>query len=258
MGYSPCHCGIIYRRERRIPFRLTQGSLGPCRARKKVDKHCASNTFFENRKLCIYSHLAIRDNSIEETLCAVNVRTARFFSRVDRVPPNRVSCACERVSSVDLCGSIYRPFVVSTVTCHIHALMTYQEIREMQRFGKLSERNISQLLQMSTICAGWLQSANKDDSGVKDAVDDEIRRKETKAHFDNLVKQTDNLTTQTNKLVGQVVELVGIAAAQKRLAEKLDVQTDRLISLTVWLKGLTIGLLILTLALCIFEALHFC
>lgn len=62
---------------------------------------------------------------------------------------------------------------------------------------------------------------------------------------------------QAGRMEKQVVELVGIAAEQKRLAAKLDVQTDRLISLTVWLRGLTVALLILTLMLCLFETFHF-
>jgi hypothetical protein len=135
--------------------------------------------------------------------------------------------------------------------------MTYQAIRDAQRAGKLRDYSLAQLLEMSTVCALWLQSGNKDDSHVKDSVDDEIRRKEAKESSDKLLIQTENLTDQTNKLVGQIVELVGIAAEQKRLAAKLDVQTDRIVALTVWLKGLTIGLLILTFVLCIFEALHF-
>jgi len=58
---------------------------------------------------------------------------------------------------------------------------------------------------------------------------------------------------QAERLEKQVTDLVGIAAEQKRLAEKLDVQTDRLVSLTVWLKWLTIGLLVLTFLLCALE-----
>jgi len=135
--------------------------------------------------------------------------------------------------------------------------MTYQAIRDVQRAGKLRGYTLPQLLEMSSVCVLWLQSGNKDDSFVKDAVDDEIRRKETQEAADKLLQQTKSLTEQTNTLVGQVVELVGIAAEQKRLAAKLDVQTDRLVGLTVWLRGLTIGLLILTLVLCIFETLHF-
>jgi len=53
----------------------------------------------------------------------------------------------------------------------------------------------------------------------------------------------------------QMGELVGIAAEQKRLAAKLDVQTDTLISLTRWLRGLTIALVVLAIPLFL-EALH--
>jgi hypothetical protein len=58
------------------------------------------------------------------------------------------------------------------------------------------------------------------------------------------------------RLEKQVVELIGIAAEQKRLAAKLDVQTDTLISLTRWLRGLTIALVVLAIPLFL-EALHF-
>src|SRR2546423_894793 len=81
----------------------------------------------------------------------------------------------------------------------------------------------------------------------KAAIDDEIRRKESKEASDELLQETKNLTEQINKLTGQVIELVGIAEEQKRLAAKLDSQTDTLISLTQWLRGLTIALVILAL-----------
>ncbi len=58
-----------------------------------------------------------------------------------------------------------------------------------------------------------------------------------------------------DRLEKQIVELVGIAAEQKRLAAKLDVQTNTLISLTRWLRGLTIALVVLTIPLFL-EALH--
>jgi hypothetical protein len=54
----------------------------------------------------------------------------------------------------------------------------------------------------------------------------------------------------------QVVELIDIAAEQKRLAAKLDGQTDTLIGLTRRLRHLTFWLLVLTLALCAFEGYH--
>jgi len=58
------------------------------------------------------------------------------------------------------------------------------------------------------------------------------------------------------RLEKQVVELVGIAAEQKRLAAKLDMQTDTIIYLTRWLRGLTIALIVLAIPLFL-EALHF-
>ena len=56
--------------------------------------------------------------------------------------------------------------------------MTYQAIRDAQREGKLSGYSLSELRQMRLVCIYWLQSQNKDDSGVKDSVEDEINRKE--------------------------------------------------------------------------------
>src|ERR1035441_3665146 len=59
------------------------------------------------------------------------------------------------------------------------------------------------------------------------------------------------------RLEKQVVELVGIAAEQKRLAAKLDVQTDRIITLTRRLNSLTIWLIILTFLLVFLDGFHF-
>jgi hypothetical protein len=66
----------------------------------------------------------------------------------------------------------------------------------------------------------------------------------------------EDAAKQAERLEKQIVELVGIAAEQKRLAAKLDMQTDTLISLTRWLRGLTIGLVVLAIPLFL-EALHF-
>lgn len=61
---------------------------------------------------------------------------------------------------------------------------------------------------------------------------------------------------QSDRLKHQVSELVAVATEQKRLAEKLDVQTVRLISLTVWLRGLTVALVFLTVAIIALEVFH--
>jgi hypothetical protein len=124
------------------------------------------------------------------------------------------------------------------------------------RAGKLQDYRLADLRSMSAGCVVFIQNQIPDAIHLKAAIDDEIRRKETKESSDKLLQQTENLAHQTDKLVEQVTELVGIAAEQKRLAAKLDLQTDRLVALTIWLKGLTIGLLLLTLVLCIFEAFH--
>ncbi len=68
-----------------------------------------------------------------------------------------------------------------------------------------------------------------------------------------LVLLAEEAENQSERVEKQLIDLVGIAADQKRLAAKLDVQTERLVGLTVWLRGLTIGLLVLTLVLCLLE-----
>jgi hypothetical protein len=59
------------------------------------------------------------------------------------------------------------------------------------------------------------------------------------------------------RLEKQVVDLVSIAAEQKHLAAKLDVQTDRIITLTRRLNSLTIWLIILTFLLVFLDGFHF-
>jgi len=63
------------------------------------------------------------------------------------------------------------------------------------------------------------------------------------------VRISEDAAEQTDRFKQQMRELIGIAAAQKLLAEKLERQTDTLISLTRALKGLTILLVILTVTL---------
>jgi len=67
------------------------------------------------------------------------------------------------------------------------------------------------------------------------------------------IRLGDDAGKQVDRLEKQMVELTGVAVEQKRLAAKLDAQTDRLVSLTVWLKWLTIVLLALTALLCFLE-----
>ena len=71
------------------------------------------------------------------------------------------------------------------------------------------------------------------------------------------IRLSEDAAKQGETLQQRIATLVGIAEAQRVLAAKLDGQTDTLIGLTRWLRGLTVGLIILTLALCVFETLHF-
>jgi hypothetical protein len=82
----------------------------------------------------------------------------------------------------------------------------------------------------------------------------QIRRQtSTSAELDVLLAEESE--NQAERLEKQMVDLIGIAAEQKRLAAKLDVQTDTIISLTRWLRGLTIALVVLAIPLFL-EALH--
>ena len=58
---------------------------------------------------------------------------------------------------------------------------------------------------------------------------------------------------QAERLEKAVITLTGIAEEQRRLADKLDGQTNRLVGLTVWLKWLTVALVLLTAVLCFLE-----
>jgi hypothetical protein len=118
----------------------------------------------------------------------------------------------------------------------------------LSRDGKLGDCSLDELRAMSSGCVVHIQNRTPASKELKDAIDDEIRRKETQRAADRLLQQMERLT-------GNIVELVGIAAEQKRLAAKLDVQTDTLISLTRWLRGLTIALVVLAIPLFL-EALH--
>jgi hypothetical protein len=71
------------------------------------------------------------------------------------------------------------------------------------------------------------------------------------------IRLGDQAAKQSERLEKQMVELVGIAAEQKRLAVKLDGQTEMIISLTRRLNRLTFWLVALTIALVGFEVLHF-
>ena len=113
--------------------------------------------------------------------------------------------------------------------------MTYQAIRDAQREGKLSGYSVPQLLEMSSVCALWLQSGNKDDSHVKSAIDDEIRRKETQESADRLLQQTEKLVQHS---------------------EKLTQQTDRLVQYTVELTRFTKGVFWLTVVLGVFALIQ--
>jgi len=71
------------------------------------------------------------------------------------------------------------------------------------------------------------------------------------------VRLAEDAAKQADRLEKQMLELVGIAAEQERLALKLDGQTETIIRLTKKLNRLTIWLVILTVALVLFEVMHF-
>jgi hypothetical protein len=103
------------------------------------------------------------------------------------------------------------------------------------RAGKLPDYNLADLRSMSAGCVVFIQNRIPDAVHLKSAIDDEIRRKETKESADRLLHQTEKLVQHS---------------------EKLTQQTDCLMSETVKLTRFTKWVFWFSVALAIFAAVQ--